>query len=90
MAPGWLKGQNLWVRFGRPDDQATIFVVRRSLGTAVDRNRLKRRLRSIFREYGSAAGHVVVLPLPSSTRLRYDVLRDEVEALLSRLNDGSS
>ncbi|MCC7264085.1 MAG: ribonuclease P protein component [Candidatus Latescibacteria bacterium] len=84
-----MKGQNLWVRVGRADDQDTIFVIRRALGTAVDRNRLKRRLRSIFREIGKAPVPVVVLPLPSSVFLQYRSLRDELGALLSRLNDGS-
>lgn len=89
MSSGWLKGQNLWVRVGRPDDRATIFVIRRALGTAVDRNRLKRRLRSIFREIEAAPSPVVVLPLPSSVSLRYCSLRDELKVLLARLDNGS-
>ena len=89
MSSGWLKGQNLWVRVGRREDQGAIFVVRRALGTAVKRNRLKRRLRSICLEIGPASIHVVVLPLPSSVNLQYRYLKDELEVLLSRLNDGS-
>lgn len=89
VSSGWLKGQDLWVRVGRRGDQGTIFVVRRALGTAVKRNRLKRRLRSICREIGPTSVHVVVLPLPSSVKQQYRYLRDELEDLLSRLNDGS-
>lgn len=88
MASGWLKGQNLWVRVGRPGDPGTILVVRRALGNAVVRNRLKRRLRAIVREIRPAPSCVVVLPLPPSVNLCYQCLRNELVVLLSGLNDG--
>lgn len=88
MASGWFKGQNLWVRAGRPGEPATVLVVRRSLGCAVDRNRLKRRLRSIFRELEFAPASVVVFPQPSALHLPYPLLRDELGALLHLLNGG--
>ena len=85
MLTGWLKGQYLWIRVGRGPDKGFVFVIRRALGIAVNRNRLKRRLRAVCREVGAPAVPVVVLALPPSIDLPFQALQDELKALLSRL-----
>ena len=82
---GSLKGQYLWVRIGRDGDQGFILVLRRTLGSAVKRNRLKRRLRVVCREMDSPAVSLVVLALPPSINLPFHALQDELKALFPRL-----
>lgn len=85
MLAGWLKGQYFWVRIGREGDQGFIFVVRRGLGTAVKRNRLKRRLRVVCREINTPVKPLVVLALPPSIDLSFQALQDELKVLFPRL-----
>lgn len=80
-----MKGQYLWLRAGRDGDQGFIFVVRRALGTAVRRNRLKRRLRAVCRAIDTPAVPLVILALPPSIDLPFQSLEDELKVLLSSL-----
>ena len=72
------------MRPGR-EESGVVFVVRKILGTAVDRNRLKRRLRSLCRNWEGGAGSVVVMPQQSAMRSSYGDLERELEQLRSRL-----
>ena len=84
MASGWIKGQTLWVRHGR-EKIGTIFVIRRAIGIATKRNRLKRRLRSICREIAPVPECLVILPLPIATESSYQRLRAELAELVFKL-----
>lgn len=79
---GWIRGPDLWVRSGR-EAAGAVFVIRRTLGNAVVRNRLKRRLRHILRDLGApASGSVVFLARPSAVRQSFPLLRQQVCQLL--------
>ena len=80
----WIKGQLLWVRPGR-EPEGAVFVVRKALGTAVVRNRLKRRLRHLYREQAARPGSLVVLAQGPAARSTYASLRQELCSLLARL-----
>lgn len=82
---GWVKGRHLWMRSGRETD-GVVFVVRKKLGNAVRRNRLKRRLRSIHRQLEcQPCGSLVVLVQPCATEIPYAELQSEFEQLASDL-----
>lgn len=78
---GWIRGPRLWIRPGREPD-GLVLVMRKSLGTAVVRNRLKRRLRAARLECPPVSGGIVVLPQPAAARARYRDLREELAELL--------
>lgn len=82
----WIKGRTLWIRYGW-ETSGTIFVVRRALGSAVKRNRLKRRLRAICRELTSLPGSLIVFPQPSATEIPFRSLQEELKELVSRLEE---
>ena len=55
-------GVSVWAAPGPDEGRARLgMAVRASVGTAVDRNRLRRRLREIFRAYGPLTGTDVVI-----------------------------
>ena len=81
---GWIKGRELWVRGGR-EPSGVVFVTRRALGTAVVRNRLKRRLRSICRELQPLAGSLVILPQTCAAEAPFRVLREVLTELVAKL-----
>ena len=88
----WTKGQLLWVRPGR-EPGSVIFVLRKRLGNAVRRNRLKRRLRHVCRELKLPAQEgLIVLAQPSATTSSFRRLRDELTGLVAclRVGDGTS
>ena len=82
---GWVKGEYLWIRIGQRGPAGVILVVRRKLGKAVERNRLKRRLRSICRGEQPLPDSLVVFPQPSATKAPYRLLREELVDLVPRL-----
>lgn len=80
----WVRGPYLWVR--RPQEESRlVLVLRRKLGTAVARNRLKRRLRHICRELPVGPAGLVVLAQPAAMEARFAALREELNRLLSGL-----
>ena len=85
----WTRGQLLWVRAGR-EPRGVIFVLRKHLGKAVWRNRLKRRLRHICRELDLPAQEcLIVLAQPSAICASFQRLREELTRLVAcrRAND---
>ena len=85
----WVKGVRLWLRSGGRAS-GVVFIVRRNLGTAVMRNRLKRRLRRICRELGLCQGSVVISAQPPAIAASYWELREELNVLVSRYVKGLS
>lgn len=77
------------MRPGR-EAEGAVYVVRKALGPAVVRNKVKRRLRHLYRECGPVAGSVVVLVRPPAVRSSYAGLRQELSALLARLSHSGS
>ena len=81
----WVRGASLWVRHGR-EKQGTIIVVRRKLGNAVNRNRLRRRLRSLcLKNKKDIPPSLVIFCQPSATQTAFSELEQELKALLSKL-----
>ena len=77
-AAPWIQGELLWVRRIR-EGSGLILVVRRRLGGAVVRNRLRRRLRHICRDAGVTG--LVVLAQPGAERMAFVGLRQELVRL---------
>ncbi len=87
---GWIRGPDLWVRDGR-EPGGVVFVIRKALGNAVVRNRLKRRLRHILRDLDAPMkGSVVLLARPSAARQSFAVLHQQVDQLLQQLYEVSA
>ena len=87
----WTRGERLWIKPGR--DPGLVFVVRKRLGHAVCRNRLKRRLRHLCRDLGwTADDSLVVLAQPAATTSSFQDLRDELTRLVALLpsDDGAA
>ena len=81
----WVKGASLWIRHGR-EKQGNIIVVRRKSGNAVNRNRLKRRLRSLcLANKKDIPKSLVIFCQPSATQAAFSELEQELKALLSEL-----
>ena len=80
----WIKGRHLWVRHG--GQTADILVIRKSLGKAVVRNRLKRRLRSLCRERPGRPTHLVIFPQPSAVNATFRHLEVDLDAVLARMD----
>lgn len=80
----WIRGELLWVRAGR-EPQGAVYVVRKALGKAVVRNKMKRRLRQLYRECRPVAGSVVILVRPAAVQSSYADLGSELSDLLERL-----
>lgn len=78
---GWVRGERLWIRRGR-EDSGVVFAVRRKLGNAVERNRLKRRLRVICRQMPPIEGELVIFPQASAIKARFRDLKEELERLI--------
>ena len=80
----WVRGRCFWIRGGR-EDRGQIFVVRRKLGNAVKRNRLKRRLRSICRSRPYFPCDLVVFCQPSAIEAPFADLERELDSLVAKL-----
>jgi len=79
----WTRGRLLWIRRGQ-ETSGLILVTRKALGPAVCRNRLKRRLRHIYRECGPIDGSLVVLFRPACVASPYAALREEFDSLITQ------
>ncbi|MBN99012.1 MAG: hypothetical protein CME16_07150 [Gemmatimonadetes bacterium] len=79
----WIKGHCLWIR--RQEGSGIVLAVRRKLGTAVVRNRLKRRLRSICRDLDPLPDSLVLFPQNPAPFVSFSQLQEELEELISRL-----
>lgn len=79
----WSKGSLLWIRRGQTPSSGAVFVLRKSLGTSVLRNKLRRRLRHICRHLPTSASRgLVVLAQPPATQSSFCALRTELTRLL--------
>jgi ribonuclease P protein component len=73
-----------------PDPSTTTtsvaFALNRALGTAVTRNKLRRRLRELLREMSSTlpGGMLLIGASPRATELTFDELRAELQRLLAK------
>ena len=79
----WTRGKIIWIRPGR-ESSGVIFVLRKSLGTAVKRNRLKRRLRHICSFFDFSNHSLVILPQPGAGDVSFTCLKQEMDMLLSK------
>ena len=79
----WIKGQVVWIRRGK--ETGLTLAVRRKIGTAVVRNRLKRRLRSIFTGLDPRPDSLVVFPQQTARTASFKQLADELKDLITRL-----
>lgn len=66
------------------------FVVGRRVGGAVERNRLRRRLRVIANQVGPSSGLYLIGARPSATKLSFMELRDVVSSAMSAAQTVSS
>lgn len=61
------------------------FAIGRAVGTAVQRNRVRRRLRALLSERSLPGGLLLVGARPPVTELTFDELRSTLDRLLERL-----
>ncbi len=75
----------------RPDVGAprVAFAVGRKVGSAVARNRLRRRLRVLWRRAEPAGGDYLVVAAPAAAGLSFDELGDRFGAALDRLEQAA-
>lgn len=69
------------------DGARVAFAVGRPVGTAVVRNRLRRRLRAAFRELAPPPGLYLVAAGPPAARQSYSDLRDDLAAALAAVRE---
>jgi len=80
----WVRGSLLWAKRSASDPGVTA-VVRRRLGNAVARNRIKRRLRRIAATSPLESVGIVLLPQKAAMSAVYSDLMAEYERLLTQL-----
>jgi ribonuclease P protein component len=73
------------VHLAGPDEPRVAFAVSRRVGPAVVRNRLRRRLRAIWRELDVPGGDYLIVTAPPAAGLGFDELRSRLEAALARM-----
>jgi ribonuclease P protein component len=66
-----------------PPEVRVAFVIGRPVGSAVTRNRLRRRLRAALGELAPAPGTYLVGATPEAAGLPYGTLRDQLAAALT-------
>ena len=86
-----------YLRRAESDSVRIGFTVSRALGGAVDRNRMKRRLREAVRLHGVAIGvpvDVVINPKKSLLKAEFPILREEIakafRTITEKLGDGGT
>ena len=71
------------------DELRVAYAIGRPVGTAVTRNRVRRRLRALVREVDQrsvlAPGDVLIIAQPEATSLGYDELGADLEAACTEL-----
>ena len=86
--------KNYIIYFKKTENQVARFAfsVSKKYGKAVERNKAKRIVRSIFRKYLNVYHNIdfVVIIKPSSKKENYDELENEVEFLLDLINKKNS
>jgi ribonuclease P protein component len=68
-----------------PQDPRVAFAVGRRVGPAVARNRLRRRLRALWRELEVPGGDYLIIAAPSTLDLSFTQLGDRLRTALGRL-----
>ncbi len=68
-----------------PTAPRVAFAVGRKVGPAVVRNRLRRRLRVLWRQAMPADGDYLILVAPAAAALSFAQLQDHLEAAMARL-----
>ena len=84
MASSWIKGRFLWIRPGN-EDAGVILVIRKALGNAVKRNRLKRQLRHICYPLDLPLGSIVIFAQTSAPGTPFYSLQEELKELIADL-----
>lgn len=86
-----------YLRRAESDSVRIGFTVSRALGGAVERNRMKRRLREAVRLHGVAIGvpvDVVINPKKSLLKAEFPILREEIakafRTITEKLGDGGT
>lgn len=83
MTSSWLKGRFLWVRPGK-EETGVILIVRKALGNAVKRNKLKRQLRHICYPLDLSLGSIVILAQASAPKTSFHNIQEELKELITR------
>ncbi len=73
------------VHLAGPDPSRVAFAVGRRVGPAVQRNRLRRRLRAIWRELEAPSGDYLIVAAPGAVSMDFNALRCVLEGALRRL-----
>jgi len=73
------------VHLAHPDPARVSFAVGRKVGPAVVRNRLRRRLRALWRELAPPTGDYLVVAAPGAADLSFGELRAGLRGALHRL-----
>ena len=73
------------VHLAGPGDPRVAFAVGRRVGAAVVRNRLRRRLRAVWRGLDVPAGDYLIVAAPPAAQLSFDELGDRLRAAVDRL-----
>ena len=81
---GWTQGRLLWVKRSQ-SDSGLVLVVQRRLGTAVARNRVKRRLRRLAQPYRSEHCGLVVMARAGAPAARFADLAAEFQSLVDQI-----
>lgn len=72
---------------GAPPVAAVAYAIGRPVGTAVVRNRLRRRLRALIAELAPPPGTYLVIATPAAATRSFAELRDELGACLDEVRD---